>query len=442
MKKNNIVSKLRDYVINFLSPTSRERALISNVYNSFQDLFSKRCIQIGSFPRFTAIRPIHDLDILYIIGDWDEENHNPHEILDSVKQKIETEFRNPTEFDIQVSLQTHSVTVLFLDGEIEVFSVDIVPGYIFGKNEFTLDMYKVPEIVNLHHGSARNEFYKTLAFEQKEMMWIASDPRGYTEVARIVNETNSDFRKSTKFLKAWKNSCKNKDVEFKLKSFHIEQIMTRYFQDNPTKDIFDGVFYFFFTIPDWIKYPQIYDRADHTKFIDDYVVYLSESQKRKIIEARDCLLKKLEEFTDADSIEFLIDSCYYTRSSGQEQFLFDFNIPVLIDEDIPFEIVGDVQERKGGFRPKELTVYGKIDIDRKINFGIKGKQPTADYFMWKVKNDKDCKEPRGDITKHQTKNVPETTRYPGIHYVECYAIKNNICIAKARQYVRLVFPGN
>jgi hypothetical protein len=43
---------------------------------------------------------------------------------------------------------------------------------------------------------------------------------------------NNDFRRVVKFIKAWKNSHKEKKEEFKLKSFHIEQVIIQYYQEN------------------------------------------------------------------------------------------------------------------------------------------------------------------------------------------------------------------
>lgn len=59
MKKDEFNIKLRDFA-KTLSPTSNERELISKIYQSFSDLLGENnCIQIGSYPRLTAITPVH-----------------------------------------------------------------------------------------------------------------------------------------------------------------------------------------------------------------------------------------------------------------------------------------------------------------------------------------------------------------------------------------------
>ncbi len=439
MIKDKFNTILREFVKNEVSLRESDRNFVSNIYRSFTDLLGDtNTLQIGSYPRFTAIRPLHDLDILYIIGDWNEQNHSPQKSLEELLMKIKNDYINPTDYEIESSLQSHSVTVSFKDdSNEEFFSIDIVPAYVFSINEFHQDTYKVPEILRKKHGKNRKEFYKKLLKEQRKMGWIHTDPRGYIEITKQVNKSNDDFRKTVKFIKAWKNSCEEKYDDFKLDSFHIEQVITKYFQENSNLEIFDSIFNFFVELPEIIQSPKIEDRANAEKYIDAYLNNLTEDQKNKIIQARDCFLKKLEEFSEENSVSELVDGCFYKRASNSEQFLFDFKIPVLTDDEYSFEIYGEVQERNGGFRKYILDKIGLISIDRKIKFKIKGGEPNVNLFKWKVKNDNNSDDPRGEINNHTTKNDPENTKFKGEHYVECYAILNNVCVAKARQNVKL-----
>jgi hypothetical protein len=436
MSRDEFNAKLREYVRANLSPTTSERTLVSTIYQAFCLLLHDNCIQIGSYPRFTSIRPVHDLDILFIMGDWHEHKHSPETALRSLYSKITTEFKNPTTYTVTASLQTHSITVVFSQGKVEIFSVDIVPAYIFSENEFGDDIYKVPEIIRVRHGQNRTEYYKSLAQQGTEPGWIPSDPRGYIKVAQEVNQANSDFRKAVKFVKAWKYSCEAKNSNFKLKSFHIEQIITAHFRANLQTDIFDAIFQFFTKLPEHIEAARIPDRADPATCIDEYVNELTNGQKELIIKARDGFLKKLEELTPPQPVSSLFDALFYQRAHHAEQFLFDFGIPSFLEDEYAFEITGEAQERDG-FRKSILSKSGTIDINRKIKFRIKGIVPKVDYFKWKVKNDDASPQPRGEITDHRTWNDPEHTQYKGSHFVECYALLNNVCVAKARQNVVL-----
>ena len=292
----------------------------------------------------------------------------------------------------------------------------------------------VPELIRNKRGENRKKYYESL---KGSMKWITSDPRGYIEVAKRVNEANSDYRRTVKLVKAWKNGCKKLNDEFPLKSFYLEQLITIFFRKRMGADIFDSVFEFFHILPKKILSPTIKDRADSSKYIDAYISDLTDEQREMVYQARDHFLKNLEEIKDSDPIDLLFNVQFYQRACASEEYLFDQGIPVLTELDYSFKIIGDVQQRKGGFRRYILDVIGFIPIDRKIYFRIKGTPPPVDIFKWKVKNDDSAPEPRGEITDHQTKNDPENTKYRGNHYVECYAILNKVCVAKARQNVKL-----
>jgi hypothetical protein len=433
MTKNKFDSKLREYP-KTLSPKLYEQDLIGKVYQSFNDLFGvNNCVQIGSYPRFTSITPIHDLDILYILGSWDENNHTPSVTLQKLFNEINSSYINPTNYAKKVSLQTHSVTVEFWENTNMILSVDIVPAYSYGKNEYSQDIYKVPEVIKEKSHVKRNALTWNASNSHS---WINSDPRGYIKVATEVG-VNTDFRKTVKFVKRWNNNLCDQDQNLKLKSFHLEQVITKIFKQNPNIEIFDAIFTFFVNLPIAINTPnQIQDRANSDKFIDDYLEKLTSDQKDKIGYARDSFLIKLENLKDSDSMESLMAIDFYKRPL-LEVFMFDQNIKTLTEDQYDFKISGEVQVRNGGFREFILDKIGLITIDRKIKFLISGNAPSVDVFKWKVKNDNSSDEPRGEITDHHTKNEIENTRYSGNHYVECYAIKNNICVAKSRQNVVL-----
>ena len=448
MKKETFNNKLREYVRSNLSPTNCssqcgncEKCFVTAVYASFKAVLGdSQCIQIGSYPRFTAIRPLHDLDILYVLGDWNERDCDPAEALEELLEKIKREYICPLSLVWSASLQTHSITVTFKNrARKTVFSVDIVPAYVFGSNKFSDDTYKVPEILEIKRGESRRSFYEKLPRGER-MKWIHTDPRGYIEAAKQVNQRNPDFRKTVKLVKAWKNSCKERDGNFALKSFHIEQVITRDFERNARRDIFSGVFEFFVNIPNIIGTPQVKDKADQGKFIDEYLKDLSKEQKNKIIQARDGFLKKLEEFSVADSVDELIDAHFYQRlrrskkEKGLEQFLFDHKIPTCTDDSLSFVIDGYVMSEYGDRYGWLSDANDRVRKEMKIDFRIRG-DVRKNYTMWKVKNDDSSGEPRGDIERGQTANNPETTQYDGTHYVECYAILNGVCVAKARRYV-------
>jgi len=434
MKKDRLNELLRAHVRNHLSPTPGEREFVSDVYESVQDVLGvANSLQIGSYPRFTAITPLHDLDVLYLLGKWDPLVHDPAQALAQLERQLLAEYENPTHYQVEIGRQTHSVTIKFLDGEREVFGVDIVPAYSNGTNEFGQDMYVVPEIAAKSRRE-RQQLREAVVRGEKEMAWIASDPRGYISVAAKLNQDNEDFRKAVKFVKGWRASCKAADPDFPIKSFHLEQAITAWVSANSDATIFDAVFDLFCRLPDLVRYPQFPDRADPARNIDDYVSGISEADRRKVIEARDGFLIKLENFEEGDDVGGLL-AVSRRRRSGAEAYLFDSLIPMLTEQD--FSIIAEAQERTGGFRRFLLDAVGLIQVNRDIRFMLGSDAPAADVYKWKVKNDDNSPEPRGEITDNHTLRDPEHTRYNGSHIVECFAIKKGVCIGRSRQNVVL-----
>lgn len=172
MKNDKINNKMREYAKR-LSPTTHERALVAEIYDSFRNLLGKEnCIQIGSYPRRTSVTPIKDLDILYLLGSWNENSHDPLVALKNLHSLIEANYVPPRGYKKKVSFQTHSITVEFSDN-VRTFSVDIVPAYSYGKNEFGIDMYQVPEVIKRKHAERKLALWESNGKDA----WILSDPR-------------------------------------------------------------------------------------------------------------------------------------------------------------------------------------------------------------------------------------------------------------------------
>ncbi|MCF0071928.1 hypothetical protein LZD49_15730 [Dyadobacter sp. CY261] len=161
---------------------------------------------------------------------------------------------------------------------------------------------------------------------------------------------------------------------------------------------------------------------------------LTSSQKDMIKSSAESILISLENIDQNSVIETIIKSGLDGRSHKQEEFLFDQKIPTLIDPHLEFSIDGFIATQNGfrDFRARLKNLNGIVDKNNRIDFKIIDSNFQKDSTKWKVKNDNNAPEPRGEISDHKTLNNPEKTAYLGHHYVECYAIKNNICIAKDR----------
>lgn len=82
----------------------------------------------------------------------------------------------------------------------------------------------------------------------------------------------------------------------------------------------------------------------------------------------------------------------------------------------------------------------KLDKDMELEFFISGININEPYDVyWKVKNygyeaeKENCL--RGEIITNRGNVMKEHTKYAGTHYVECYIIKNGICVASDKIFV-------
>jgi len=434
MRRADINSKLRDFA-HSLSPTEIEQKFVSKVYGSLQEMLGNtNCIQIGSYPRYTATTPIHDLDILYVLGDWPQQGdlQDPDKILSDAAGLIQQNYKNfcPDNYTFTVGIQNHSVVVTFSGAR--NFVVDVVPCYSFGQNSYGQPMYKVPQIIKQRDRAKRRaeEWNPT-----DKNQWISSDPRGYIKQAENVG-INADFRKAVKIVKFWKKTLRELDGGLKLKSFHLEQVITRQFQANMNLDLLQGIFDFFLHLPDTISNPDIIeDRAQAGKYIDDYLKDLTDAQKQILEQARDNVLVSLEEITEGSSAEQIFTAATYARNPD-ERFMFDEAVVMCNDPDSDLsEIRCDDQVNRRVARSSTHSTN-----DEKLYFKLQISIRSGYQYYWKVKNSNKLApdKRRGDITLGRTKNYPETTRYEGLHYVECYAVNNqNECESRSRHNVSI-----
>jgi hypothetical protein len=119
----------------------------------------------------------------------------------------------------------------------------------------------------------------------------------------------------------------------------------------------------------------------------------------------------------------------------------DYNIPTVLDRRYQVRMVGRVVPRSG-FRHYALPQRGNlVGKGRQLRFKLTHCTVPEPYDVyWKIKNyggeaaAADCM--RGEIRKDDgSRQWTERTQYRGRHYVECYVVKNGICVAANRQMV-------
>lgn len=433
MIRSSVNSKLRTFA-RTLSPTTIEQGFVTKVYGSLQELLGEAsCIQIGSYPRYTATTPMHDLDILFVIGAWTKESslQDPDAILNDVCELVRQNYSKlcPSGYTFTAQTQNHSVVIEFSGAQ--NFSVDVVPCYTWSKNSYNQPMYKVPHVIKEKDRTKR----RTQPWDPADRsQWISSDPRGYINQAQDVGK-NQDFRKAVKIVKHWKHTLRELDDSLKLKSFHLEQVVTQQFQANQNLDLIGAIFDFFIGLPGIIDNPNtIEDRAQSGKYIDDYLENFSDSQKQRIKKTRDMVLIRLEKIDGLSAKEIFTADEYHR--DPDEQFIFDEGYLSAIDVNHAFDISYDEQDQYENRTMRRARQKLRLPKRRHLFFKvIDGIEDDLTYF-WKVQNSKllpDKSERRGEITRNQTKNNPENTEYSGEHYVECFGVNSaGECVRYAR----------
>lgn len=449
MEKENVNSILTSYVRENLSPTKEERLMVSRKYDEIcRLLVGDQIFQSGSYARFTAITPVSDLDIIWVIPQSVLEKKiripqttkavNPHElklsdILVDFAKKLEDEYIRIGQ-RVKVKSQTRSVGVYF--GEEDEFSIDVVPAVISGeKNEYGDDTYLIPQ----DNGD--------------KIVWVKSDPRGYIAEASELNQKNDVFRKVVKFVKKWKGNCRKNDEMFCLKSFHLENIVKDIFTKNKDVTVYDALLIFYSGIDYYLSEPKFPDRADEGIFTDEYIKEFSEDEIEKIVRLSEQtlhLLEMMEKCENDGEASKLIERIF----SGKE--LFSYKVYSILNHALlrtffppswqqpirwPENIIGKIKLKCLLDGAKEIQSKKLVFPNHKLMFIA---EPDVDYdeIYWQVVNSGDHaqgeKALRGSFFKAhnlegKTMNNPlinwERTEYHGSHWIMCFAVNGGACVA-------------
>lgn len=321
MSEEKSEEAIDNYIRNNLSPKQDERDLIRERYEKLSEILKGVNFQSGSYARYTAITPVNDLDVIWEI-DAEELAQVPNlnnlkksidpieldasNILHHMAKRLESEYRKIGK-QYRVEPRTHSVCIFFGKTDQE-FSIDIVPAIITGdKNEYGDDIYKVPELIKLSKNRRAERYLDT----KNPIEWIRSDPKGYIEIARELNETNENFRKAAKLVKSWRYSCKKQNSKFPLKSFHLELIISEIFNKNINLNCLEGISSFFEQLEDFLGTPHFVDRADKNRYVDDYIGDIKQDEliaNHEFLSRAKELVQRIKSVTGQSEVEKLLDS--------------------------------------------------------------------------------------------------------------------------------------
>lgn len=384
------------------------RTLYNEYYESDYNGGTK--LLIGSYGKKTNIRPPTDIDLLFKLPAevFDQYyNHNGNgssALLQDIKAKLSKKYTT-TE---KISAWGKVVLVQFSKGK---HNVELLPGY---------EVDGVFMIPNAENGGS----------------WESFDARAdLRAVADASASTNRKARKLIKIIKRWRIQT----TSLSIKSFGIEQFCLLYLEDhNITSMTWSEVISSFFT---WLN-------SVATDDLTQIQTALSRAKKAVEYEAQDKPMKACDEwrkvfgsrtFPAYNKDLVSINALEANDASAHEQYIEDIH-PVRIDPQHQTYITAKVTGR--GFRDHSLQAFVSkyVNLPKHLDIVFQANNvPSDSNVLWKVRNFGAAARAddglRGQIHTGVGLTRKESSKYLGTHYVECYVIQNEVCVAKAMQFV-------
>ncbi|MDP2562781.1 nucleotidyltransferase [Psychrobium sp. 1_MG-2023] len=391
--------------------------ITSSLNKKFRDTESKTAntLQVGSYGRWTGIKGISDLDMLYIMPStkWDDYKNDQSKLLKDTKDAIKARYPNT-----EVKVDRLVVQVIYTN-----FMVEVQP--VFEKDDGS---FKYPDTYN--GGS-----------------WKITKPREEIDAMKdFVAQKNKNLRKLCKMARAWKNKH-----GVGMGGLLIDTLAHNFL--NSTTDYDDKSYtYYDWMCRDFFKY-----LADEPE--KDYYLALGSRQQVKV----------KEEFQSAaqDAYELCLDAIKAgEQDSANKKWkkVFGRNFPAsqtvqkskslrafknteefiedLYPIDIRYSLKIECEVSQNGFRSNFLTqmLASRIPLlaNKRLDFMVDQINVPGEYIIkWKILNRgaeaerRDCV--RGQIFRDDGfRKRRETTTFKGEHIVECFAIQNGVVVAKDR----------
>jgi hypothetical protein len=373
-------------------------------------------LQIGSYGRKTAVNGVSDLDMIFELSDVDYKKYNTSDsngqltLLQDVKDAIQQTYSTS---DIKVD--RYVVVVNFTNYVVEVCPVHLQDD---GK-------YKFPDSYN---GGC----------------WKKTNPRPeINEVSSFDTTTNNNLKSLAKITRAWKNKC-----GVKFGGLLIDTLCYEFLQNNEDH---------------WETNYANYDilARDYFEFLKDYSKdrkeWFAPGSNQKVYKKGSNFISKAKKAHEniVDAISKKNNDTVY--AIWRKVFGYPFPYPKAIKEasvnytvqeqfieelypvDITNSLSINCEVIQNGYRVAFLReMLDRLKINKKLNFFIQNTDVQKPYSVkWKVKNEgqiaKDKNMLRGQIfNDNGSEKRTENSNFEGAHFVECFIIKNNICVARDR----------
>lgn len=391
--------------------------------NEFRDTESKTAnsLQVGSYGRWTAIKGISDLDMLYILpaGKWDTyKDGKQAKLLADTKGAIKRRYPSTT-----VLVDRLVVRVLYKD-----FHVEVQPVFEQADGSF-----KYPDTYD--SGS-----------------WRITKPRDEIAAMSEANEQkNENLRRLCKMARAWKNKH-----GLAMGGLLIDTLAYNFLKST---DEYNDKSYLYYDYMSRDFFQYLSERPDQ-----DYYAALGSGQRvkvkkkfqKKAKKAYDLALEAIAAAGNDDEHERwrkIYGRGFPASAKAVEKSAFSAqgwrNTEEFIEHRFPIDIRNsislDCDVSQNGFREYLLRDMLRLKLPLKVSKTLKFRVVDHDIegdfdLYWKILNRgdearrRDCirgqiEHDRGGLTRK------ERTDFRGDHIVECYAVKYGVVIATDRIHV-------
>lgn len=420
-RKNISVGNASEISTSYQSITTR---LNKDFYQS--DSNNVHCLQVGSYGRHTAIHGISDLDMLFELP-WalyeryrQRENNGPSQLLQAVRDSLKARYPST-----EIKGDGQVVVVQF-----QKFKVEVLPAF-----------YRKDTNDYLHPDTNNGGSWK-VTYPQQEM-----------DAMRKMNErTNRNFRHACKMLRSWKN-----EHGAPMSGILIDTLCYRFFEgckdfDEKSYGAYPELVAALFTYLEGLEQKDYWRAPGSQAHIASKGNFHRKAKKaaQTCIQARDEKdeKKRAKLWREVFGRDFPVgvqvvkaaatESFSFKRDYGDaaEEFIED-KYPVDIRRKL--EIDCDYAGTTNSGRLRALAeVFPWLKHGMSLRFHIAECDVQEPYeVMWKVRNVGDeavrRNQIRGQIVRDEGRRErKETANFHGPHFVECFVIKNGVCVARDR----------
>lgn len=409
----------------------RYREITRKLNQCFREIDSedKNSLRVGSYGRYTGIKGISDLDMLYIMPNslWDTYRSDQCKLLRDTRDALQKRWPKT---DIYVD-----TPVVVLD--FSNFKFEIQPVFIDYEKDDELPFFWFPDTKGVRYKKTKPKH------EQAEM-------------TRFRKEYGDTHRRLCKIMRAWKNTS-----GLAMSGLLMDTLVYNFLNAN-TDYRTAGLYQFDAVVRDFFAFLQNQPKQECYEALGSkqhvYVKHPFRTKARYACSLAKAAIAEKDErkrhdiwrsvfgnaFPKGESVSVLESKCFSVSYQDPEQFIEDM-YPINITE----ELIINCKITANGFQPAYLrdmlSRFKRINTIRSLDFFIEKTTVEKPYeVFWKVRNvgdeaiQRNCL--RGIIqrsNKAEDKHH-ETSNFSGPHYVECYIIKNDVVVARDRIDVPII----